>query len=240
MVEGDIPPMISDTTAFTISLIIMVCYYLYVRVRLHKNPFYSMPALNTMARSAWVENMMDGKPGRDILAVQTLRNSTMAATFFASTAILLVIGVLNLVPRNGDVPTAVFEILYRHATDGDAGTLKLLCLLGTYFWAFFCFSLAVRMYNHVSFLINSANSGYPFITPALVTDLLNRGGYYYSLGMHTYYLSLPVLFWLFGPIYLMVASVGVVVLMYHADYGGLHSENIAPTKLDACGENHVG
>ena len=43
---------------------------------------------------------------RDILAVQTLRNWTMASTFLASTAILIALGVFNLIltaDRQGDL-----------------------------------------------------------------------------------------------------------------------------------------
>ncbi len=137
--------MPNDLSAGVASFLIIACYYLYRQLRVHKNPLYSMKSMNTFARDAWVESMMAGGPGKEILAVQTFRNSTMTATFFASTAILLVIGVLNLVPRNGAVPTAVFEVLYSHATAGDVGAFKLLILLAQYFWTFFCFSLAVRI-----------------------------------------------------------------------------------------------
>lgn len=49
--------------------------------------------MNAMARTAWVERIMQNEDG--ILAVQTLRNSTLVATFLASTAVLLIIGVLT-------------------------------------------------------------------------------------------------------------------------------------------------
>ncbi len=217
--------MVTDLEAVCLSAVIILGYWLVIRLRFRQNLLFFVPMINAHARDAWVENMMGGGPGKDILAVQTLRNSTMAATFFASTAILLVIGVLNLIPRNGDVPTAVFEVLYRHALAGDVGALKLLLLLGEYFWTFFCFSLAVRMYNHVSFLINSVNERYEFITQALVAGFLKRAGHYYSLGMHTYYLSLPVVFWLFGPVFLIIATIGAVALMFHADSAKVASKD---------------
>jgi uncharacterized membrane protein len=50
-----------------------------------------------------------------------------------------------------------------------------------------------------------------------VAHLLNRSGKYYSLGMRAYYLSVPLVFWLFGPLYLVAASVGLVVVLYHVD-----------------------
>jgi hypothetical protein len=49
--------------------------------RVKRNPAYTVQAVNVMARTAWVERIMKNEDG--ILAVQTLRNSTMAATFLA-------------------------------------------------------------------------------------------------------------------------------------------------------------
>jgi uncharacterized membrane protein len=213
----DTHSMITDTVACSVSLFLIVGYHLFLRLQLHHNPSYSIQAINATARKAWVESIMTGGPGKDVLAVQTLRNSTMAATFFASTAILLIMGVLNLLPRNGEIPTTVFETLHRHAVNGDVGTVKLLLLLAEFFWAFFCFSLAVRMYNHVGFLINSTSGGVRLLSPTFVARMLNRGGRYYSLGMRAYCFSLPVLFWLFGPIYMIAAAIGVVALLYHSD-----------------------
>ncbi len=50
-----------------------------------------------------------------------------------------------------------------------------------------------------------------------MAQLLNRSGNYYSLGMRAYYLSVPLVFWLFGPLYLLIASIGLVVALYHVD-----------------------
>lgn len=214
--------MISDATALMTSAFLLLGYYFYALIRLRKDSYSSMPSMNTLVRQTWVENIMKGGPGKDILAVQTLRNSTMAATFFASTAILLVIAVLNLLTRTSDNPDVIFETLYRNAVNGNIATLKLLLLLVEFWATFFCFALAVRMYNHVGFLINSQCQ---LITPELVAELLNRGGQYYSLGMHAYYLALPVLFWVFGAIYLLIATIGVIALLYHADFGVLHGHS---------------
>ena len=45
-------------------------------------------------RAHWVESIMEDR--RDILAVQTLRNWTMAASFLASTGILICLGLLSV------------------------------------------------------------------------------------------------------------------------------------------------
>ena len=211
-----IKPYIGDAIGFLVSVSLIVSYHVYLRARLRGNPNYTIQAINHAARASWVEYVMTNN-SKDILAVQTLRNSTMAATFLASTAILLIIGVLNL-SQHGETFGSVLRSLNPQENIGERlWVIKLLPLLIAFFWAFFCFSLAVRMFNQVGYLINSANGGRFAITPVYVTTILNRGGSYYSLGMRSYYMSVPLVFWLFGPGYMILASIGLITVLYHVD-----------------------
>ena len=83
-----------DLICFLLSVLLVIAYQFYIKHKESKNPAYTVTAINVMARTAWVKTIM--RDGQGILAVQTLRNSTMAATFLASTAVLLIIGVLTL------------------------------------------------------------------------------------------------------------------------------------------------
>jgi uncharacterized membrane protein len=206
-----------NALAFALSLVLIIGYQFYLRYRLRRNPGYTIQAINAQAREVWVESIMT-VPGKDILAVQTLRNSTMAATFLASTAILLIIGVLNLMQKSDSIGAMFSPMRPEHlAMSAHFWGFKLLPLAVVFFWAFFCFTLAIRMYNHVGYLINAAGGRAFGPTPLYVAHLLNRSGKYYSLGMRAYYLSVPLVFWLFGPLYLVAASIGLVVVLYHVD-----------------------
>ncbi|AGA89656.1 putative membrane protein [Thioflavicoccus mobilis 8321] len=200
---------------FAASAALILSYHLYLRARLRRDPSYTIQAVNARAREIWVHNIMSGK-GKDILAVQTLRNSTMAGTFLASTAILLIMGVINLIPH-GEHLTPLMKALEQHALAGDLATLKLLPFLVVFFCAFFCFTQAVRLYNHVGYLINASGAGAHSPTPALVAHVLNRSGRFYSYGMRSYYLSVPLVFWLFGPWYLLAGAVALVAVLHYVD-----------------------
>lgn len=209
-------PHLVDLVAYGFSLILFGAYHLYLRSRLRRDHAYTIQSVNNHARAAWVENVM-GEKGREVLAVQTLRNSTMAATFLASTAILLIMGVLNLM-RSG-AQDSVLHSLQSGLIGGDAvEEIKLLVLLSAFFTAFFSFSLAVRLYNHIGYLINSSNSRQQFCpTAGYVSRLLNRSGSYYSYGMRAYYLSVPLVFGLFSPYFMVLASLVLVAVLYHLD-----------------------
>lgn len=206
-----------DLSTSAVSIALIGGYHLYLQARVRRNPAYAIQSVNSDARSAWVENIMADK-NNGILAVQTLRNSTMAATFLASTAILLMMGSLNLMQNSGNESSLLHALQSGINTNGDISQLKLLLLLATFFWAFFSFSMAVRLYNHVGYLINAGNDKHQFCpTPHYVSRLLNRSGSYYSLGMRAYYISVPLVFSLFNPYYMVVASVALVAALYYID-----------------------
>jgi uncharacterized membrane protein len=206
-----------EVSAYLVTLVLVGGYHLYLRWQLRHNESYTIQSVNNAARRAWVENIMTDDE-KCILAVQTFRNSTMASTFLASTAILLIMGVLNLIQNNDSAGSVLHSIQNGLMSSGDHEQIKLLILLSTFFWAFFSFSMAVRMYNHVGYLINSTNVNQNFCpTPAYVSRLLNRSGIYYSYGMRAYYLSVPLVFGLFDPVYMMVASVGLIIALYFID-----------------------
>ncbi len=206
-----------DIGSYLVSMALIGGYHLFLRMRIRRDPSYTIQSINNTARSAWVENMMTDK-GNGILAVQTLRNSTMAATFLASTAILMSMGVLNLMEKSNEKTDFLSSLHENLLSDGNFQNEKLLILLITFIWTFFSFSMAVRMYNHVGYLINSSNSNLQFSpSTRYVSQLLNRSGTYYSYGMRAYYISVPMIFSLYDPYFMAVASVGLIMLLYNID-----------------------
>lgn len=204
-----------DILCFLGSTLLLILYHLHLRGKVRKDPNYTVQAINRSARRMWVETLMGlGKP--DVIAVQTLRNSTMAATFLASTAVLLIMGVLTLSSQS---PNSAWHVLNSAATvHPGLWLVKLLLLLVNLFVAFFSFSMSIRAYNHVGFLINvPLKLEHPSLTPRHVTAHLNRAGKFYSIGMRTYYYCVPLVFWLFGPYLMLLATAGLLPLLYKHD-----------------------
>lgn len=205
-----------DLLYFVASVVLLAAYHVYLRLRMRRSSTYTVQAVHNIARAAWVESVM--KSGRDILAVQTLRNSTMAATFLASTAVLLIVGVLSLSGQGDKLGSTWHALNVFGTTDPTLWLLKLIVLLLDLCWAFFCFTLAVRKFNHAGYLLNLPRDfEHPIITPRYVAAYLNRAGRFYSLGMRAYYFTLPLLFWLFGPHLMLASSVLLVFLLYNLD-----------------------
>jgi uncharacterized membrane protein len=206
----------NDLAAAAFSAFVIGAYHLFIHQQLKRDPLYTVQAINALARNAWVEEVM--KAGKDILAVQTLRNSTMAATFLASTAALLIIGTLTLTEQGEKLSDTWHSLNLHGSTSTGLWQFKLLLLIGDFLAAFVFFSQSIRLLNHVGFMINVPLArGHKAISAQHVALHLNRAGRAHSMGMRAYYFSVPLVFWLFGPLYMVVASLVLVVVLYTLD-----------------------
>lgn len=207
----------NDFASLLVTVLLIVAYHIFLRNKVKKDPAYTVQAINRIARTAWVDTIMADEKNA-VLAVQTLRNSTMAATFLASTSVLLIIGVLTL-SEQGDKLEAHWHALNMvGAINPMLWMVKLLMLLLDLFVAFFGFSMAIRIYNHVGFMINvPVRLNHKMITPAHVATHLNRAGHFYSMGMRAYYYLVPMVFWLFGPHFMVVSTIVLLLALYRID-----------------------
>lgn len=206
----------TDLSSFALSLAAIFSYQLYLRWRTRRDPASSAQDIMLVARAAWVGSVM--RERRDILAVQTLRNSTMAASFMASTAILLIIGVLTLSAQGDRLSGTWHALNFLGQASAEMWLFKLLVMLFDLLFAFFSFSMSVRLFHHIGYLINvpleraleDSQTGH-------VVAQMDRAGIFYRIGMRAYYFTVPLLFWLFGPLLLLGATALLIFFLYHLD-----------------------
>jgi uncharacterized membrane protein len=210
-------PLPFDLLAFAGSSSLILIYYLFLRLRTRRDPDFSVHRFNRKVRAAWVD--MVARSGKmDVLAVQTLRNSVMAANFMASTSVLLIIGTLNLSDRIEKWAGAWHPETAAASWAGELWLMKLGLLLLVFFIAFYCFTMAIRFFNHVGYMINLL-AGLPEadISYAQVCAYLNRAGTYYSYGTRSFFFSLPLILWFFGPYPLILATIILIAALYKLD-----------------------
>jgi uncharacterized membrane protein len=191
--------------------LIGLAYYLHLARRTRWLPDSSVHALNAKVRERWVA-MIIGSGKMDILAIQTLRNSVIAANFMASTSILLIIGTLNVSEKLGQwLSQGHPHSLGKHFSS-ELWQIKLGLLLLVFAIAFFCFSMAIRFFNHVGYMINlpdDASTGHCLYQQSCA--YLNRAGSYYTYGTRSFFISLPLISWFFGPYFLVLATLGLIM-----------------------------
>ena len=197
------------------AVFVIGAYHFHLYRKVHRYPLTTAIGITNHARRIWVKGVIRDK--RDILAVQTLRNQVMAATFLASTSILVSLGLLSAAFRPG-VFSDVSHALNLLGTKTETLWMFKLMLLGVlFFFTFFNFTLAIRYNNHAGFMINTFEHNDATVSEEAVTQVVNHGALHYTIGMRGFYLSVPLALWLFGPIWMLAGSLVLIAVLYRLD-----------------------
>lgn len=206
-----------DTVAIAISCLILLSYYLFLIRQARTNPDFTVHSVNQKVRYLWVLSIMQN-PGKDVMAVQTLRNWLMGATFKASSAILLIIGTLTLSGQAENLAKTWHVLNIGGSQEASWWTVKIMCLLSVLIVAFFAFAITIRLLNHAVFMINlPAADMQGALSLESIVQRLNHAGAFYTVGMRAFFITVPLAFWLFGSIFLIASTIGLIVILYYLD-----------------------
>jgi len=195
--------------------VVIIAYHVHLYTKVRRDPLTTAVGITNHARQMWVKGVIRDR--RDIMAVQTLRNQVMAATFLASTAILISLGLFSAAFRPG-VFSDISHALNLLGTKTETLWMFKLMLLGILFFVtFFNFTLAIRYYNHAGFMINTFEQDDASVSGEAVTQVVNHGALHYTIGMRGFYLSVPLALWLFGPVWMLIGSLVLVSVLYRLD-----------------------
>ena len=198
-----------------LTAVVIIIYHTHLVKKIRRDPLTTAVGITNHARQMWVKGVIRDR--RDIMAVQTLRNQVMAATFLASTAILISLGSFSAAFRPG-VFDGISHGLNLLGTKTETLWMFKLMLLGILFFiTFFNFTLAIRYYNHAGFMINTFEQSDATVSAEAVTQVINHGALHYTIGMRGFYLSVPLALWLFGPVWMLAGSLVLVTVLYRLD-----------------------
>ncbi|XP_061339153.1 uncharacterized protein LOC133285869 [Gastrolobium bilobum] len=202
-------------------LFIMVAYHIWLLHRVMTHPTKTVIGINAINRRLWVQAMMEDVSKNGVLAVQSLRNNIMASTLLASTAIMLSSLIAVLMSSGNKEKSVMSEVL------GDrselALSIKFFSILVCFLLAFLLNVQSIRYYSHASILINvpfkklSPSHRHQKLTADYVANTVNRGSYFWSLGLRAFYFSFPLFLWIFGPIPMFFSCFVLIFLFYFLD-----------------------
>lgn len=110
--------------------VVIIAYHAHQYTKVRRDPLTAAVGITNHARQMWVKGVIRDR--RDIMAVQTLRNKVMAATFLASTAILISLGLFSAAFRPG-VFSDISHALNLLGTKTETLWMFKLMLLGILF-----------------------------------------------------------------------------------------------------------
>lgn len=208
--------MTIDWANIVACIIAFALYEFYIRWVAKQAPMKTARSAHATIRSNWIKAVMS-RSGTEILVVQTLRNSVMAASFMATTAVLALSGTLTL-SGVGDPENQ----LWQSAREGNYESIifasKLFLLAGSFFVSFLFLAMSVRFFNHVGYLITGeVGLAEPTRKQTLAIAYLNRAGHHYSLGLRAFFTCIPFLAGLFSTYLMLPATLLLILVLYWFD-----------------------
>ena len=163
----------------------------------------------------------------DGIVIQSLSSSP---SFFASTTILIIGGLLAVLGTTEKASELVREIPFAARTSVLVFDLKIVLLLGIFVYAFFRFTWSLRQYTFGALLVGALPERDDLLAMGdaakpIREAFAERAGRVVGLaaetfndGLRAYYFAFAAIGWFFSPLALAVATVGVVFILYRREF----------------------
>ncbi|MCC5826188.1 DUF599 family protein [Alkalimonas sp.] len=173
-------------------------------------------------RNDWMQQMLsrDNKMA-DVGLISTLERNV---SFFASSTLLVLAGLLTALASADKISLVLRNILPWSSQAEVSLQLKLLCIALMYVFAFFQFTWSLRQYGFGGVLIGAAPDGRSMEEDdrkayALRTaKVIDQAGHSFNYGLRAMYFSLAALAWFIDPVFFMMATVVVMLIMKQREF----------------------
>jgi uncharacterized membrane protein len=155
-----------------------------------------------------------------------MQNMSTSPSFFASTTILIIGGLLAVLGASDKASDLVREIPFAARTSVLIFDLKVVLLLAIFVYAFFRFTWSMRQYTFGALLVASAPEASQFLEKKLSRDafadkagrVVGMAAETFNDGLRAYYFAFAAIGWFFSPVWLMLATGGVTYILYQREF----------------------
>ena len=201
-------------------------YAWFARRRADTRP--SVLAATNRIRSQWM--LQTTYRDTRVLDGSVLQSLSTSPSFFASTTILIIGGLLAVLGTTDKASELVREIPFAARTSALVFDLKIMLMVVVFVYAFFRFTWSMRQYTFGALLIASAPETRQF--DAMGTEAEARRKAFsekagrvvglaaetFNDGLRAYYFSFAALGWFFSPLAFMLGTAGVVWILYQREF----------------------
>jgi uncharacterized membrane protein len=187
-------------------------------------------------RQAWMEQMLirDNR----LIDIQILRSLGSSASFFASTSILVLAGLIAVLGATDKAIEILRDFPFSIVVSRELWEVKVLTLIVVFIYAFFKFAWAMRQLNYCSIMVGSVGSG-DNVTgndrerAKNAANVATIASTHTNRGIRAYYFGLALLAWHIHPFALMASTLTVVLVLYRREF---HSRILRLIVMDHSGE----
>lgn len=167
-------------------------------------------------RREWFRHML-GHPTR-VAHVSALSSLQSVTTFFASTALVILGGLVALLGTTDRVVNLAADLPFARHDSEFVWLLRIVLLIAIFVYAFFKFTWSIRQYNFCAVLVGAAphterpEDHEEFLDT--ITELASYAAENFNLGLRAYYFALAAMTWFLHP-WLFAAASSLVVYVLH-------------------------
>ncbi|WP_309624571.1 DUF599 domain-containing protein [Methylibium sp.] len=156
-----------------------------------------------------------------------VQNLSVSPSFFASTTILIIGGLLAVLGAGDKATDLARELPFAARTTGLVFDLKLLLLTAVFVYSFFRFTWSLRQYTFGALLVAAAPEASEFAAEGGPSReaFADRAGRVVGLaaeafndGLRGYYMAFAAIGWFVSPPVFMLATAGVVYILYRREF----------------------
>lgn len=173
-------------------------------------------------REQWVREML--RRDNRIVDSGLIGNLIRSVSFFASTSIFIIGGLFAVLGYGERAIEIAAELPMVRETTRELWELKLLVLIGVFFYGFFKFTWSLRQYNVLSIMFGAAPppdadaaKHERFVGQA--TRISTYAGDEFVRGMRAYYFGMAAVTWFIQPWLFIIMTTLVVAVQYWRDFG---------------------
>jgi uncharacterized membrane protein len=172
-------------------------------------------------RELWMQTLL----GRDnrMVDIQIIANLMRSASFFASTTVLIIAGLIAVLGARLQAMAMIRELPFAADSPPLLWDLKVLLLIVLFVYAFYKFTWALRHYNYCLVLIGAIPG------PSQLTDgsrriaeraarVASSTARHFNHGIRAYYFGLAALSWFIQPWLFAALTVWVVLVLYRREF----------------------
>ena len=173
---------------------------------------HSLRAVMHTHREEWMRQM--ALRDNRVADVNILRNLLQGVSFFASTTLLIMVGLLTILGSSDRAIEIVRALPFAEKTTLVQWELKLLVLGVIFVHAFFKFTWALRQFNYCSVLIGAAPKLADNAYAHRAAEVSTNASKDFNQGLRAYYFSLAALGWFIHPWVFVAATTLVTAVLY--------------------------
>ena len=211
-----------DWVALINLLVCWLGYTRYAHFRAKETPCLS--SVLALYRKDWMLCLLE-RDNRiaDASLLYSLRSSV---SFFASTSILVIAGLITGIAASEEAVGVLSDLPFVSTNTREMWELKVLFMVMIFVYTFFEFTWSLRLYNFTCVMMGSAplvceirdNQTEKQVFARRSGHIMTLAANHFNYGLRAYYFALSTMIWFIHPLWFILSSILVVVILYRREF----------------------